>query len=353
MKFVSDWMEYLRLNRSTAANLPATPDTNTRGQVYIDRTTQPDRMVYVRENVSLALEYAKLLTDLDINGSVQAYSALLTAIAALSGTGFITQTGAATVAERTFAVGTGLSIANPAGVAGNPTISLNALLAAIAVLAGNGIVVQTGAGTVANRSVAVGSGLSVANGDGVSGNPTVSLNTLLAAIAALSGTGLITQTGAGTVAERSVAAGSNISVTNGDGVSGNPTVAIVTSPDFSAVTVDGRFRSGGTTGTPTITKLTNSGTTSTITATAGADYHGEFTLNSSGTGQAAGAQVQIAFQNALPNAAYDLVIMERNANAVAAQPYVGTRAIGSVQINFANAPAAGQTYGLSYWVVEK
>ena len=303
MKSPYEWWEYLRLNRSTAANLPATPDTNTRGQVYIDRSTLPDRLVYVRENgAGTALEYAKLLTDLDIGGSVQAYSALLTAIAALSG---------------------------------------------------NGIIVKNGASTVVLRAVAVGSGLSVANGDGVSGNITVSLNTLLAAIAALSGTGLIAQTGAGTVAERTITAGSNISVTNGNGVSGDPTVALVTSPDVAALTVDGRFRSGGSTGTPTITKLTGAGTTATITSAAGADYHGEFTLNSAGTGQAAGAQVQIAFQNALPNAAYDLVIMARNANAASAMPYVGTRATGSVQINFVNAPTAGQAYGLSYWVVEK
>lgn len=47
----------------------------------------------------------------------------------------------------------------------------------------------------------------------------------LAAIAALSSTGLIARTGSGTAAVRSVAAsGSGISITNGDGVSGNPTV---------------------------------------------------------------------------------------------------------------------------------
>lgn len=48
----------------------------------------------------------------------------------------------------------------------------------------------------------------------------------LTAIAALSSTGLIARTGAGSVSARSVAGSSNISVTNGDGVSGNPTVAI-------------------------------------------------------------------------------------------------------------------------------
>lgn len=48
----------------------------------------------------------------------------------------------------------------------------------------------------------------------------------LTAIAALSSTGLIARTGAGTVSARTVTAGANIAVTNGDGVSGNPTVAL-------------------------------------------------------------------------------------------------------------------------------
>jgi hypothetical protein len=47
----------------------------------------------------------------------------------------------------------------------------------------------------------------------------------LTAIAALSSNGLIARTGAGTAAVRTVTAGTGITVTNGDGVSGNPTVA--------------------------------------------------------------------------------------------------------------------------------
>lgn len=47
----------------------------------------------------------------------------------------------------------------------------------------------------------------------------------LTAIAGLSSNGLIARTGAGTAAVRTVTAGTGITVTNGDGVSGNPTVA--------------------------------------------------------------------------------------------------------------------------------
>jgi len=46
----------------------------------------------------------------------------------------------------------------------------------------------------------------------------------LAAIAALSSTGMIARTGSGTAAVRTISAGTAISVSNGDGVSGNPTI---------------------------------------------------------------------------------------------------------------------------------
>lgn len=46
------------------------------------------------------------------------------------------------------------------------------------------------------------------------------------------GTGIIVKTGTNTYAVRTITAGEFISVTNGDGVSGNPTVAI--SPDVLA-----------------------------------------------------------------------------------------------------------------------
>lgn len=57
-------------------------------------------------------------------------------------------------------------------------------LAAIAALASNGIIARTGAGTAAVRTITAGAGISVADGDGVSGNPTVTATMILFNIAA-------------------------------------------------------------------------------------------------------------------------------------------------------------------------
>ncbi len=57
-------------------------------------------------------------------------------------------------------------------------------LAAVAGLSSNGLIARTGAGTAAVRTVTAGAGISVANGDGVSGNPTVTATMVLVNIAA-------------------------------------------------------------------------------------------------------------------------------------------------------------------------
>lgn len=51
---------------------------------------------------------------------------------------------------------------------------LDADLTALAALASNGMIARTGAGTVAARTITAGTGISVADGDGVAGNPTIS-----------------------------------------------------------------------------------------------------------------------------------------------------------------------------------
>jgi hypothetical protein len=72
-----------------------------------------------------------------------------------------------------------------------------------------------------------GSGVSVANGDGVAGNPTVSLTGQVLSLANLSGNGLMTVSSSGVLNAVSVVGTANqIDVTNGNGIGGAPTIAI-------------------------------------------------------------------------------------------------------------------------------
>lgn len=110
-------------------------------------------------------------------------------------------------------------------------------LAAIDALTGTGILVRTGASTWALRSIVESTeGLTITNGDGVAGNPTIGLADDLAAIEALSSTGLAARTAANTWAQRTITGTANeIEVTDGDGVAGSPTIGLtddVTIPDL-------------------------------------------------------------------------------------------------------------------------
>jgi hypothetical protein len=93
-----------------------------------------------------------------------------------------------------------------------------------------GIIVKTDGNTVTNRSLAVGYGLTITNPDGISGNPSISLSNLLQNFNSLSGIGLVTINGS-TVSQTSINGTTNqISVTNGNANSGNPTIGISSNP---------------------------------------------------------------------------------------------------------------------------
>lgn len=71
------------------------------------------------------------------------------------------------------------------GITGGPitttgTVGLTGQALALHNLATNGLIARTGSGTVAGRSIAQGTGISVSNGDGVSGNPTVGVDSTVA-----------------------------------------------------------------------------------------------------------------------------------------------------------------------------
>ena len=82
--------------------------------------------------------------------------------------------------SRQVAAGTGLT--GGGDLSADRTLSLTGQALALHSLGTNGVIARTGAGTVASRTITAGTGITVTNGDGVSGNPTVSLNFTLANI---------------------------------------------------------------------------------------------------------------------------------------------------------------------------
>ena len=120
---------------------------------------------------------------LDAVSAIQPQNADLTAISNLSTTGLISRTGSGTEATRTITAGTGISVTNGDGVAGNPTIGLatsgvtagSYTLANITVDATGRITTVTNGASGGITSVTAGSGLT---GGGSSGAITVGMSTI-------------------------------------------------------------------------------------------------------------------------------------------------------------------------------
>lgn len=144
-----------------------------------------------------------------------------TALAAMTnGQLVIGSTGLAPVVASLTAPAAGLTII---GGAGTITFALANDLAALEALGGTGLAVRSAADTWLQRSIVQpAAGITVTNGDGVGGNPTLALANDLAALEALAGTGLAVHTGVDAWTERSVVATSaSIVIANGTGVAGN------------------------------------------------------------------------------------------------------------------------------------
>lgn len=118
-------------------------------------------------------------------------------------------------------------------VIGTDVQAYDAGLAALAALTGPGLVAVSSDGntTYARSLTAPAAGITVTNGDGVAGNPTLALANDLAALEGLSTTGYVIRTGDGTATTRSITGNSDrIVVSNGDGVASD------TSLDLAVIT---------------------------------------------------------------------------------------------------------------------
>lgn len=235
-----------------------------------------------------AADYAAMRALLDLEAGTDFYSKAgadaafqpldsdLTSIAALStasyGRSLLTLANAAALAAE---VDPYFLTPSEGNAAYQPLDSDLTALAALAATAG--MLARTGAGAFAVRTLtAPAAGITVSNGDGASGNPTLALANDLSALEALGSTGLAARTATDTWAQRTITGTANhISVTNGNGVSGNPTldigssVALLDTEDQTIagggrVTVKDLGNLSGTTITPDpgdrpIQKITNNG----------------------------------------------------------------------------------------------
>ena len=116
------------------------------------------------------------------------------------------------------AITTGLGIGNSDGGAqGAYQVFLNGSSASLENV-GNGMLAKSGTNTISARVITAGtSGLSVTNGDGISGNPTISTTGLLTLLAGTTGTGLLATSGGSSLTPVTIAGQTNqIAVVNGN-----------------------------------------------------------------------------------------------------------------------------------------
>jgi hypothetical protein len=100
------------------------------------------------------------------------------------------------------------------------------------VSSGAGFQVKTNSTTLTNRSIgASSSGISVTNGDGIAGNPSIALTGQVLGLANLSANGLLTLSTGGVLSSTQITGTSNqINVANPTGLLGSPTISIADNP---------------------------------------------------------------------------------------------------------------------------
>jgi hypothetical protein len=182
---------------------------------------------------------------------VQNGQTVQTTVSAITNSPSLTQTFLTTTQESTLPnsryIGGGLGIGtSDAGAQGLYSVFLNGTSASLE-NASTGIIVKSGVNTVVNRLIAAGTtGLSVSNGNGISGNPTLSLTGLALSAATLTGNGMVSLVGGSYFQNVTLTGTTNqISIANPNGGS-NPTFSIADNPTIPGTA--GMVVPSGTTG---------------------------------------------------------------------------------------------------------
>lgn len=180
----------------------------------------------------LQLPTASALTGTEAVPVVQNGVTVQTTTSAVAGAGalnypFITigSTSGLTTARQLLAT-TGLSLTD-SGAGGSVTINMTGTALSLNA-ASTGIIVKDSASTVTSRTLAVGSGMTLSNADGISGNPTFGLSTILQNLASATSSGMLSLNGT-TISTLTIQGTSGqVSVANGNGVGGAPTIGLET-----------------------------------------------------------------------------------------------------------------------------
>lgn len=246
---------------------------------------------------TLSVDTSTYLTTASAASTYQPLDSTLTSLAAYNTNGILTQTAADTFTGRTI-TGTAsrISLTNGDGVAGNPTIDIDSNYVGQATITTLGTI---DTGTWSATTIAVNKGgtgqtsytdgqLLIGNSTGNtltkasltapaagltitggSGSITFALANDLSALEGMSGTGLVARTASETYAQRTITGTSNrITLTNGDGVSGNPTIDISSSyVGQNTITTLGTIGTGTWQGTKV--GLAYGGTNADLSATGG------------------------------------------------------------------------------------
>lgn len=153
------------------------------------------------------------LTGSELVPVVQNGQTVQTTISAIQSSPALTQTFLTTTNQpslansRYLAAGTGVNLTD-GGAQSTMSIALTGAPASL-VSVGNGLLAKTNSTTLAARTISASGGLSVTDGDGVGGNPTLATTGLLSALAGTSGTGLLATAGGTTITPVTIAGTAN------------------------------------------------------------------------------------------------------------------------------------------------